>query len=144
MAILGMCICARTTARIRRGADKEHEEQDQKIRRQTNLCMLVDRSVCNYVCACSCVYGSYLCVSVYVSALTHGLPTRVRRHFTVLPYSPETSEYRPCNGISNGLSICFFSFYTQAFKYIEHTRRSPHQQQRTIFSSVATCSPYES
>ena len=56
---LRMRICARTTARIRWHADKEHKEQDQKMRRETNLCMLVGCSACICVCVCSCVY---LCV----------------------------------------------------------------------------------
>ena len=42
----GMRICARTTAGIWQHADEEHQEQDQKIRMQTNLCMLVDHCDC--------------------------------------------------------------------------------------------------
>ena len=42
--------CARTTARIRQHADKQHKEQDPKIRRQTNLYrymyVLMKRSAC--------------------------------------------------------------------------------------------------
>lgn len=51
--------CERTIARIRRYADKEHNEQDQKIRRQMNLCMFVDCSVCIRICMCV-----FLCLSV--------------------------------------------------------------------------------
>ena len=58
-ARLGIYICARTIARIRRHADKKHKEQDQNIRRQTNLCILVDCSTSICVCVCSRVY---LCV----------------------------------------------------------------------------------
>ena len=88
-ARLGMCISERTTAKIRRHADKEHAEQDQDIRRQANLCMLVD---CSAV-----VYSTGIQVQLYVpacvpSAWVHGLLTRVRSHFTVLSYSPEIPE----------------------------------------------------
>ena len=34
---IGICISERTIARIRRHGDKEHKDQDRKIRRQTNL-----------------------------------------------------------------------------------------------------------
>ena len=40
--MLKMCICARTAARIWRNADKEHTEQDPKMRRQTNLRVLMN------------------------------------------------------------------------------------------------------
>ena len=42
----GMCISTRTITRIRRHEDKEHKHQDQKIRRQMNLCMMVECSAC--------------------------------------------------------------------------------------------------
>ena len=44
-----MSICSRTTAGIRRHADKEHYQQDPKTGRYTNLCVLVD---CSYIDAC--------------------------------------------------------------------------------------------
>ena len=111
-ARLGMCICARTTARIRRRTDKEHKKRDQNIRRQTNLCMLVDCSVC--ICACARVPVLSVCIHCTVSAWVHVLLTRVRRHFTVLSYSPESSQSQPCDGDGDGLIlglVCFvFSF----------------------------------
>ena len=61
-ARLGMCISERTTARIRRHADKEHNEQDQNIRMQWNLCMLVDCSAFIYVCVC---FSVYLCAQAH-------------------------------------------------------------------------------
>ena len=36
-----ICICTRTIARVPRHADKQHDEQDPEIRRQTNLCMML-------------------------------------------------------------------------------------------------------
>ena len=46
-------ICARTTARYQRPADKDHKKQNQNIRRQTNLCMMADCS-CNSSACRSC------------------------------------------------------------------------------------------
>ena len=54
-ARLGMCICARTTARIRQHADEDNKEQDKKIPRQTNLYLMVDGSAWICVCVFSCV-----------------------------------------------------------------------------------------
>ena len=117
-AKLGICICARTTARIRRHGDKEHKEHSPKIRRQTNLCMLVDcyAFICFIcVCVCSCVYG--ICVHKRMSAW---LRTRVHRHFAGISYSPETSESRACDGDGNGQSISWVCFYF-CVRYFETT-----------------------
>ena len=96
--ILGVYICAlTTTARIRRHADKDHKKQAPKSRRQTNLCMLVH-------CFFSRLLPVSICVSLCARVSVHRLPTRVRSHLTVIPYSPETSESRSCDGGRNGLS----------------------------------------
>ena len=52
----GYACCSLTITRIRRHADKEHKDQDQKIQRQTNLCMMEEFSARKCVCAYSCVY----------------------------------------------------------------------------------------
>ena len=116
-ARLGMCISELTTARIRGHADKEHKEQDQDIRRQTNLCMLVDCSAC--ICAC-------VCSSVYLCAQAHGC-------MGCRPACVATLQYyhmvlRPQN---RDPVIAMVT----AFLNIEHARRQPHQQhgQRTMF-----------
>ena len=106
-ARLGMCICARTTARIRRHADKEHKEQHRKLRRRTNLCVLVYCSVSVY---------TRVSVSICVhKRMVHVLPTRVRSHFTVLSRSPETSQSRPCDGNGDGDGL-FFYFDVRSFE----------------------------
>ena len=50
-----MCSSARTTTRVGRHANKKHKEQHPKMRRQTNLCLLVQcfaLSVCVSVTIC--------------------------------------------------------------------------------------------
>ena len=94
-------------------------------------------SECAYVC---------ICVRKCVSAC---LPARVRSRFTVLPYDPETSESRPCDGDGDLIDLKTFTSRTvvpvrlvayffllflfiviQAFTYIEHTyRHSRHQHE---------------
>ena len=68
---IGDAHCTRTTTRIRRHADTEHEKKDPKPRRQTNLCMLV-----YWFC---CLWSAYVSASICVSLCARacdGLPTR--------------------------------------------------------------------
>ena len=56
--------CARTTTSIGRHADKKQKEQDPKMRRHTNMRLLVQcfaLSLCPYVCN-----GAYACIYVIV------------------------------------------------------------------------------
>ena len=60
--MLVVFVCARTsTARIRRHADKEHNQQGPNHRRQTNLCMLVN--FFSWLCLRAC-----LCLAAYTCA----------------------------------------------------------------------------
>ena len=53
-----MCICARTSARIRQHADEEHKEQDPKTRTQANLFTLMECFVYVEARACLCLNTS--------------------------------------------------------------------------------------
>ena len=59
----------------------------------------------------------YLCLHVDVAMCVHdkrrvnGLLTRVRSHFAVLSYSPETSESRSYDGDGGGLFLGLFLLY---------------------------------
>ena len=57
-----MCRCARTITRIGRHADKKHKEQDSMLRRQKDLCLMMQcyaLPLCLYVCN-----GVYVCICV--------------------------------------------------------------------------------
>ena len=57
-----MYICARTTARIRRDADQEHEGQDPEMRSHINLRILMHCFASSlYLRVCDC---AYLCLSL--------------------------------------------------------------------------------
>ena len=72
-----------------------------------NLCMLVD-CVCVFLCALYCIcVPKRMCMG--------WLKTRVRSHFAVLSYGPETSESRPGDEDVGGLSIYFVNLFLFLF-----------------------------
>ena len=119
-ASLGMRICARTTARIRRHADKEHKEQDQKIRREKNLCMLVDCSAC--ICVSECistwVYG---CLPACVATLQCS-------HIRLLVLRPNNPAMAMVTDFQSIHLVCFC--FQSVFIFI-HARNIEHKRRRS-------------
>ena len=109
---IGMCICARTTARIRWHVDKEHEKQDDR-HPKTNESVNVGGLLYIYASAC---------VSAPIHVHKHmgmGLPTCMRSHFTVHSciLRPDNRDLRwrqwlkRLSGCTAGILFGFFYFY---------------------------------
>ena len=110
---------------------------DTLIRRRRNKIQTVEeRRIC--LCWCIALPDS---VSVCVMCSCMGwLPTRVRSHFTVMSYIPETSGSRSCDGDGDGLPSLFqiYSFGLLLFCYLSlntHTVRTVHARVNQQFTA---------
>ena len=101
---LGMYICARTIARMRQHADKEHSEQDPKIPRKASLCMVVNCSAFVGVVG-SCVY---LLVTVRVSACVHCCQPPCVGTLHGFPVVPRPHHREPDIVMAAFVQTCFY------------------------------------
>ena len=86
------------------------------------------------------------CVSVYVSVqllcACMDLPTRVRRHFPVIPGGPGTSKLRRCDGDGNifpNLFLFEFNFHSHGHTnlYFLHDEASTHWKVQNVTRRTA-------
>ena len=93
------------------------------------------------ICTCWCIYfvvcvgvrvGVSICVSLCARVSMHGLPTRVRSHFTTILYDPGTLGSRSCDNDGNCISkICFVLFIIFSFRsFKDCTQNAQRERER--------------